>query len=382
MTKADRVAGIQPWAVVRLATSSARRHALRGVVTLLVVGVAAGAVVGTSGRTDIARRNILSRLEDPSARLIRVVLGDDAAAGVRARDALARIGGLSSVQWSIGLSKAGPVGRNLALGSSRTGNASKAVGTLVYSGDLLGGPLVSSIHGRTPKEGEALVGRRAAAALGLADAAGTVDDEALGPVAVIGEVAALAPVDNLDAYVLVRGTAATPLAELLVLARRSEQVEPLAALLPTLLGPASRPPAIERARELLALRASLAEQIGNLDGAVLLASLLSSLIIVGVIMYGAVQDRRREFGLRRSQGATRSTIGVLVLLESGGLAALGALVGAGTAAGLVAYQAGSAPDPCLTLAAGTLVALTAALGSVPPAILAAYREPLYVLRAA
>lgn len=94
----------------------------------------------------------------------------------------------------------------------------------------------------------------------------------------------------------------------------------------------------------------------------------------------AVDERRREFGLRRSQGATRSTIGAIVVLESAILGGIGVVLGAAVGAALVVVQTGLAPDPVLLAAVGWLLALAAVAGSVPAALAAAWRDPVEVLR--
>lgn len=369
--------GILPGVVVRLVGISLARHRVRAAATIMAVAVAAAAVTATSGRTEAARATLLAHLEDPAARMIRVTLPDS---NELARAAVDRLGADGSVEWVIGLSAPGPLARNAALGDPRVGYTAAAVGTRQYRGSLLAGPLVTFERGRLPVPGEALAGRGAATVLGLADAVGTIADEDLGPVAVVGRLAADAPLQELDAYVLIRGDEDVATSELLVLARTSASVEPLVARIAGYLGPLEHPPAIQRAEELLAVRANLATEIGALDQGVLVASLAASVVIVGVILYGAVEQRRREFGIRRSQGATRSTIASLVVIESGGLVILGATVGVAVAAVVTAMTVGRFPSLEVTAAAGCLVALAGLAGSVPPAMAAAFQEPLYVLR--
>jgi putative ABC transport system permease protein len=372
--------GIRPTVLLRLARDGIVRHRTRSAVTIAVVALAVAAVVSTTGRTDAARRTLLARLEDPSARLIRVM--DRSGQANLSPAAIARIEGLSSVAWVIGLSPAGPLARNPSTGDPREGYARDAVGSRMYWGDLDGGPLVRRTSGRAPAVGEAVVGERALGVLGLADRVGTLEDENLGALAAVGSVAAAPPVENLDAYALIRGSPTEGhVTEILVLARSSAQVEPLVAQLPGLLpNEGGRPLGLDRAAELLALRAGIAQEVGALNTAVLLGSLATSALLVAAILYGAVEQRRREFGLRRAQGATRSTVAALVVIEAG-LLGLGGAVAGGTAGTLaVAMQAGFLPDPSLTVAICALVSLSSVAGSIPPAVLAALREPLYVLR--
>lgn len=370
--------GIRPSVLILLARRGITDHRVRSAVTALVVALATVAVIGTTGRTEATRRTLLTRLEVPEARLVRVVDRDGQANLSSA--AVSRIASLQSVAWVVGLSPAGPIGRNPALGGPREGYASEAVGTRRYWGDLSGGPLVRAVSGREPAVGEAMIGERAARILGLADHVGTIDDEDAGPVAVVAAVAALSPVESLGAYVLIRGDEVNELiTELLILIRTSAQVEAFVQRLPDLLGLDS-PLGIERATELLAIRESLATEVGELDAAILAGSLTSGILLIGAILYGAIEERRREFGLRRSQGATRSTIAALVVIESTQLALAGTVLGAIAGTLLVVAQTGALPDPALTVAVGALVILAALAGSILPAGAAALREPLYVLR--
>jgi putative ABC transport system permease protein len=379
MTDPERLLGIRASVLLRLAGRGIGSHRVRSTITVAVVALAVAAVVGTTGRTEAARRSLLALLEEPSARLIRVT--DRSGEANLGPGAISRLSGLPSVAWVVALSPAGPLGRNAALAGLRGGNAADAVGTRRYWGDLLGGPLVRQVSGRHPRPDEALAGGRAATSLRLADRVGTVDDEAAGPVAVVGSFAAIAPVEDLGSYALVRAAddASDTIGEIMILVRTSAQVEPLVERLPHLIG-AEAPVAIERPAELLALRAGLVAEVGDLDAAVLTVSLGSAALLIAAILYGAIEERRREFGLRRSQGATRSTISALVVIESGVLALVGALVGSIVGSLGVANQTGLLPDPALTVAVSVLVILAAIVGSLPPAAVAALREPLYVLR--
>jgi hypothetical protein len=337
------------------------------------------AIVATSGRTDATRRIIVDRLEDPAARIVRVV-DRTGQAGLNS-GAVVRVAALGAVEWVVGLSPAGPLGRNPSAGSARVGFATKAVGTRTYWGSLPG-PLARFVSGRGPAIGESVVGTRAGRDLGLAEGAGTVDDEIQGPVAVVGVVEMGAPIESLDAYLLVRGgDAPAKITELLILAHASNEVELLVAVLPAILG-AERPAAIgiDRTAELIRLRTSLVEEVGALDIAVLVGGLLSSMLLVGAMLFGAIGERRREFGIRRSQGAQRTTIGLLVLAEVIFVALAGSTFGGIAGTAIVVVQTGSIPDPPLTLAVASVVTLSALLGSFPAAASAAYAEPLYVLR--
>lgn len=380
MIDVARLAGARPSVLLRLALDGITRHRSRSIVTALVVGLAVAAVVGTTGRTVAARMNVLARLEDPSARLIRIV--DRTGQAGLSPGVVTRIAGLRSVEWVVGLSPAGPLGRNPAIGRPVEGFGRDAVGTRLYWGQLEGSPLVHLVAGRPPRIGEAAAGSDAASALGLADRVGPVIDEQRGTLPVVETVAVEPAVTSLGHYVLIRGAPGEgPVGEIIVLARTGDDVEPLVAQLPGVLAPGDgRAIGIERAQELLSLRNALAREVGDLNAAILIGSLTASALLIAAILYGAISERRREFGLRRSQGATRSDIGVLVVTETALLATIGAVAGAALGELLVLGQAGTLPDPILGGAIVILVTLAALAGSLPAAVSAALGEPLYVLR--
>lgn len=373
-----RLPGIRPGVLLLLGSRGIGVHRVRSLITIAVIALATTAVVASSGRTDATRRSLLARLEDPAARLVRIADRDGAAhLSAMQVELISRLG---PVAWVIGLGPAGPIARNPALGDARRGNASEPVGSRLYWGDLTGGPLVRLRSGREPSAREALAGQRAADALRLKDGVGTVDDEDLGPTGVVGTVSATGPVENLSAYLLIPARGGDePISEIIMLAATSAEVEALVNRLPNIIA-AQTPVAIDRATQLLEIREALAADVGELDAAILAGSLGSSVLLVGTILYGAIEERRREFGLRRSQGATRSTIAGLVLIETTLLAIAGTALGGAIGSLAVVAGVGEFPDPLLTLAVCALVSLVAVGGAAIPAVVAAFRQPLYVLR--
>ncbi len=112
----------------------------------------------------------------------------------------------------------------------------------------------------------------------------------------------------------------------------------------------------------------------------MLGVLAAGLLLVALTLIGAVSQRRRDFGRRRALRASRSTVVALVLLQTSAAALVG--VAAGGVAGLVLVNrlAGSLPSPGFTFGVVVLTLLTALLAAVPPAVLAAYRDPVRILR--
>lgn len=370
--------GIRTSVLLRIVARGLVEHRRRSVAAVVVMALACVAVVDTSGRTDVVRRSLVAALEEPGLRLVQIV--DRSSQAMLSEDTVGQLSSLGSVEWVLGLGPLGPIGRNAALGSPREGYGGEAVGVRAYVGDLFGGPFVRLDSGRRPEPGEAVAGRMAVRRLGFADGLGTVDDDRQHRVGVVGTLAAATGLDRLDAYVLVRGGPEVTVTELLVLVRRARDVEPFVARLPRLLPSPDVPLGIERSSELAALRQELAREAGALDAAVLWGALATTAAMVAALRFGAIDDRRREFGLRRSQGATRSTIGAIVVLETFLLAVAGTGLGALVGVGLVVVQTGLAPEVGLVAAIAALLTLAAVAGSVPAAVAAALRDPLEVLR--
>lgn len=374
--------GIRADVALQSALRSIARHRVRSAVTVLIIAVASTVVVGTTGRTDASRRAVLERLDAPLARIIRVV-DRTGEAGLRP-EALERVLAMSDVEWAIGLGPVGSLGRNLALGDPATiGNAGEPVGTRLAWGDFARGPLVLLVGGRPPREGEAIAGSRAVAALGLADDVGTVTDHSRGPISVVGTAVFGRAVEDLGSYVLIHASvdAPEPVREFMVLAHSAAAVERLVDVLPGLVRPIDvNSVGIERAEELVRLREALVAEVGSLNAAILSGSLAAAALLTAINVFGAITARRREFGLRRTQGATRSTIAALVLIELAILAVIGATGGVLAGTALVAWQTSFLLEPLLGASIAVLLSLAAVLGTLPAALAAAVQEPLYALR--
>lgn len=96
MTKAPTPSGVRPSVLMRLVGAAIGAHATRALLTIVIVGLSVMAIVATSGRTDATRRVVLAKLEDPSARLVRVV--DRTGEAGLTPDAVARVSNLSTPQ--------------------------------------------------------------------------------------------------------------------------------------------------------------------------------------------------------------------------------------------------------------------------------------------
>lgn len=104
------------------------------------------------------------------------------------------------------------------------------------------------------------------------------------------------------------------------------------------------------------------------------------LVVVAVTLFGAVSQRRRDFGRRRALGASRSAVVALVLAQTFIAALLGGVVGLATGSFIVWRLVDALPSPSFTAGVLALSMLSALLAAVPPALIAARRDPVQILR--
>ncbi|NNH05702.1 ABC transporter permease [Cellulomonas fimi] len=361
--------------VVADAARSVRAQPLTTATTALVVALVCVVVLLTTGRAAASERAVVASIDAVGTRLVTVSDGQGQA-GLDA-SSVAEIARLDGVEWVFGLGPASD-GTNAAL-PGRTGVA--ALRPLV--GDLPDD--VRLADGRAPAApGEAVVGRGAAAALHLGDVAGGVTD-GRATVGVVGRFEAVGSLASLDDLVLYRpapdATDARTLRQVHVLVSDASLVPEVTEHVRAVLR--VRDPSrveVESSEGALRLREAVAGTLGATSRQLMLGVLGGGLVLVTVTVLGAVQGRRRDLGRRRALGASRSAIVALVLLQTLGAGCLGALLG--TVAGLAAASAWTGATPPWTFAAGvgTTAVLMGLVGAVPPALLAAFRDPVRILR--
>jgi predicted permease len=140
---------------------------------------------------------------------------------------------------------------------------------------------------------------------------------------------------------------------------------------------------------------TLAEEVDNTTAGDRLTAALSSLfgfiaaLLAGAGIYGllayVVTERRREIGIRMALGAQPAQIGELIARQTLSMTAVGVTLGLGGALmagpGIRSLLYGISPqDPRSLIAAVVLVFLTAALGTIIPALRATRVDPMVALR--
>ncbi|RBY97135.1 ABC transporter permease [Blastococcus sp. TF02-8] len=366
--------GLRPWHLVREALVTARVQRVPTVVTALVVAAVCGVVFATTGQSAAAEQRVLSRLGDVGSRTI-VAEDVSGAAGMSARSVY-MVSRLDGVQWALGV---GPVVdvRNAVLGSA----GPPVPGRLLY-GDV---PAEIRVGGRLPAAGEALVSPGAQQVLGLAQPVGGVMGAEL-DAALVGSFTAVAPLDGLNDGVLLRGpdrVAEPTLRRLYVLVEEVDDVEVLAAATRAALSADDATQIrVEVSTTVLDLREVVAGDLGSSGRRMMLLVWGVGLVLIATTLFAAVSSRRREFGRRRALGASRPVIVAVVVLH--GLVAAGIGAGTGTAIGLITVwrTAGALPAAEFTAGVAVTAILVALVASLPPALTAAYRDPVRILRVA
>lgn len=363
------------WHLVRDGVRTALVQRVASIAGAFVVAIICVVVLATAGRSAASEQAVLSQVDSVGTRLLTVV-DDKDKAGVTGAGVLA-LASTDAVTEAFGLGAATDV----------RGVATPEGGAVARR--ALVGPLPSGltlVSGRLPGPGEAVAGVTAARVLGLADGLGAVAPPraSADETPVVGVVHGTGPLANLDALVLARPATdpdTTPVRYVYVTARSFGDVPTLSALLPELLQ-AAEPGvlSVETPSGAIALRDAISGQLGASARQMMALVLGVGLVIVSVSTYGAVAGRRRDFGRRRALGASRSAIVVLVLVQTGVVACAGAVVGVAVGTWVTWSTAGSLPSAAFVTGVGVLAVLVALVGAVPPALAAALRDPVRILR--
>ncbi|GIU91811.1 MAG: hypothetical protein KatS3mg011_0717 [Acidimicrobiia bacterium] len=348
------------------ALRSAVAQPVSSAVTALIVAGVCAVILSTTGQTVQAERQVLARIDEAGTRSI-VISDTNGAAGLTT-EAVDRIARIAGVEWVIGLGPATDV--------RPAGNpgGDPAAMRPIY-GDL---PPQIHTNGAAMGPGRALVGPEAAQTLGLElPFGGGVTNQ--GDVAIVGSFTADDPLAFLNRSLLT--APATQLRSIHILVERPSLVGKVADAALMVLAPADPTAvAIETSEALAQVRAAVQGELGRFGRNLITAVLAAGLVLTGLNVYGAVSGRRRDFGRRRALGASRPAIITLVCLQTSLSAILGAGIGS-TGAWLALYRiTGLPPEPRFGLAIAVLAVLTAVAAALPPAVVAAFRDPVRVLR--
>ncbi|WP_218052773.1 FtsX-like permease family protein [Cellulomonas algicola] len=334
----------------------------------LVIAVVCVVVLLTTGQAAAAERAVVAHIDSVGTRMI-VTFDPSGEARIRG-DSVASVNNLSSVAWAFGLSEAVDVQNANLAGTERVGLRS-------VLGDLPDD--VHLVTGRTPRAGEAVLGVQAAERLGLREGSGGVTGAAR-TWPIVGVVSATGPLDRLNTMALAVPTEGVEARYVYTLADDVRDVPALADQLPSVVSAARASDLqVDEPAGALALRDVVAGELGRSSRQLMMLVLGVGLALVSVTILGSVAQRRRDFGRRRALGASRSAIVTLVMIQTGVAGSAGAVLG--TVVGVAVLSVRDTPPPwSFSVGVAALAILVALAGAVPPALAAAWRDPVRILR--
>ena len=349
----------------------ARAQPVPTAVTAVIVGAVCAVIMATTGQTVAIERDVLGRIDDAGTRTI--VIEDSQGRAELDPGAVARIEALTGVEWAVGFGAARDV-RPVGL------DGAPAVPIRGYFGAM---PALVATSRWDAEPGTALAGLRAVAALGFATAAGPVEHAASSEpeIGVVGWLSAEPPLDFLNRAILTVADPDEQVVRIIALAASAEQVPRLSTAISAVLDPADPTSVTIRTSDaLVEVRAAVQGELGTWGRSLVTIVLGAGLVLTALNVFGAVTSRRRDFGRRRALGASRVDIVVLVTAQTAAIATVGAVAGIGLGSLVVQQVLGTAPSVEFAVAIGVLAVIAAAAAAVLPAIIAAYRDPVRILR--
>jgi len=388
---------LRPGDLVGLGFHGLRAHPLRAVLSALGIAIGIAAMVAVIGISTSSEALVRERLAALGTNLLTASAGTDlfgkeTSLPADAVERVRRIDGVTDASWLAGLSDV-HVYRNALVDPDATSGLTVAAADLdllrAVSGELADGVWLNDATARLPG---VVLGTKAADRLGIVDVGGTVwlGDQSF---AVLGILAPSALVPELDTTALIGEPVARHLFAFdgspgsIYERSRDDAVERVRELLPRTINPeAPNEVKVSRPSDALAAQNTVDQAFTGLLVGVGSIALLVGGIGVANTMVISVLERRREIGLRRAIGATRSHIRSQFLVEAILLAACGGVAGTVLGWGITAAVASAngwlVSVPPLVLAAGvTVTVVVGAVAGMLPAIRAARTSPTVALSA-
>lgn len=359
-------------ALVGESLRSIARHPLASGSLALIACVTTGAVLVTSGNAFATEEAVIRSLDDTGSRVV-VLYDPDGGAAIDGAT-VDMIGRTDAAVWTLGLGAA--VDHQVDEDAGRAPVAVRPV-----SGDLE--QALELVSGRAPRPGEALIGERAAQASGLVDGVGGLSS-GTADVAVVGVFRAAGPLDQLNDLALVLSDLdkdAGSIRYVYSMAPTIAQVSVLAqAMKAAAIAVDASRVRVDEPSAAVDLQRIIGGELGAASRRSMTLILATSGALVLTVVTMVVGARRRDVGRWRALGASRSAVVVGFLVQVGVPVASGAAVGA---VGAQVWNAMSRDFTNSWSFAGALVVdavLVGLLAAVPPAVAAARRDPVRVLR--
>lgn len=359
-----------PTLLAEAARTAASQRVSSMLVALLCAAICAVTLL-TVGRTAAAEEQVLARLDTAGSRLL--VVTDDSNTGLITPAAVQVLAGLDAVERTVGVHTPSDVVNSVI------GDGGDRVPAWQITGDL--DHAVQLTTGRWPRPGEALVASQAQEQLGLTHPAGSVSvTNGNTQHDVVGAFTAREPFDSFNSGLVIAGDDTAAARSVHVVVASVEAVNATERLTVTTLNPTD--PAdisIQSPAALADLQLAVSGDLGDYGRGMLALTLGGGAFLIATVVLAEVLLRRRDLGRRRALGAPRWALVTLVLARTVTAAVPGAAIGAATGAATANTWA-QLPPATFTAATATLTILVAATASLAPALIAAARDPVGVLR--
>ena len=338
----------------------------------LVVAAMCFTAIATVGRSAAASAEVADRLEQAGARQLTVV--DTKISGFINERTSAAVRGLSTVQSVDALAAPFDAVNGVIGAGARRLPVWPVLGDVANVGTL--------VWGRAPQPGEALISIQALGAANLEVPAGYLTATSTGTqYPIVGAFRPKAPFDDLAAGAVVVPTTPLPGRELRVLVDTVASARSTTTAVLGILAPPGSADGVhvESPVTLAETARDINAQLTGSGRALLLLILAVGGCFVAAVVLADVLVRRRDLGRRRTLGITRADLISLVAGRAVLTSAIGALLGC-TAGWFTNHGLGVATPLDFVAGVGVLATLASGLAAVVPAVYAATRDPVAVMR--
>ena len=353
------------------AFAASRSQPVISAISFVLMAAMVTAVMLTTGKAVGSQEAVLSSVDAVTSRSI--VVRAEPSAGLDAT-ALDRIGMIDGVSWAVGF---GPA---VDANNIRIAGGPKVPVRLAYASSFASVGIPRNI----PMLGRSLYASREAAdqmgaVQGAAGLATTVGRE----YSLVGVLKTPKNLRFLEPLAIVpsESNQAAGLSVMVVVVDSPTMADAVARAVASSLGETDASKVtIESSQELAQLRKDVDRQLSRFGRNLVIAILGITSSLIAVMLYSLVLLRRKDFGRRRALGASRSFIVLMLLAQTGYVAAASTIGGLGLSAAILAIGGDPLPTARFCLALGVLTISTALSATALPAAVAANRDPIRELR--
>ncbi|WP_104092526.1 ABC transporter permease [Arthrobacter sp. GMC3] len=357
--------------LMRESRRNAYANPVASIVTLLLIAGMCIAVLLTSGRAAGAQQAVLGTLDEAGTRTI--VVTSDKTDGIP-NDIVQKLKDIQGIDWAVAM------GPSVDVSNSAIPGGIKQSLSHAWATNWI--PFGINHSENSPEVG--IASNVVTQQLGFIENFGTVGTQSGEKYSVTGTYSL--PVDGQDSLtdiIVPQQSASDPdsVQKLVIVANSPASVRPITELVTSFIAPSDASTVhVQTSQRLAELRAVVDDQLVVFGRVLTLGILAVASTLVGIVSFGLILLRRKEFGRRRALGASRRIVVALVLLEAATVSAVGALIGETTAASLLTGLGDPMPPPTFMLGIGVLAIFVGVVASLIPAFFAARREPIVELR--